>query len=361
MKSLLKSGYLAALKAMPSSSRKHQVAFLMSFNDNDGGLIEALYQEYQEDFLLFYTPRIETEIKKYRDQGIKTYLLTSSSFLKGSFSRLKSCQVIIADNYFAELSLLKGKRIIQIWHAIGAIKRFGWEDPKTADRSNSDKQRFQAVYDSFTDIVVGSQAMGDVFVSSYHVSPSVIRNVGAPRADQLIQKNQNHAKALKKTTLYVPTYRDTINEITSVVSDAIQAFAQIPEREFLIKLHPEVADKLVLEVPANVAFTQEHLVDLYDRSDSLISDYSSCVFDFNLRWPERPILLFCPDREVYDATTGLQSWFTKIPKEQLAERPQELTAAIQHIEQLTNGPWLDAWQTYNTGHSVEELMELIRD
>lgn len=44
---------------------------------------------------------------------------------------LNTAKVVITDNYFVELAGLKERKnvtCIQIWHANGALKKFGWED-----------------------------------------------------------------------------------------------------------------------------------------------------------------------------------------------------------------------------------------
>ncbi|MSE22670.1 CDP-glycerol glycerophosphotransferase family protein, partial [Lactobacillus parabuchneri] len=80
----------------------------------------------------------------------------------------------------------KRTKIVQIWHADGAIKKFGWEDPTTESRSRSDKRRFQQVYDHFDEYIVGSKAMGNVFVNSYHENFDRIKLLGYPRSDQYL-------------------------------------------------------------------------------------------------------------------------------------------------------------------------------
>lgn len=64
------------------------------------------------------------------------------------------------DNYFGFLSAIQFKnevRKLQIWHANGAIKTFGWKDYSVKHRSNRAKKRFSKVYNQFDYILSGSK------------------------------------------------------------------------------------------------------------------------------------------------------------------------------------------------------------
>lgn len=372
----VKNAYLAFLA---SRAKRHtlnkRVCYLLSFGDNDGGAIDALQQRYGTDFLLAYTPQMAEVAKRYAAKGVVITPFSPRAFCMGkSWRQIASCQIIIADNYYPELAALNQpqRKIIQIWHATGALKAFGWQDPKTKQRSQADQVRFQKVYDSLTDIVVGSRAMGKVFEAAYRIDPARVRYLGAPRTDVL----QQPVTALQKTqgeqprVLYVPTYRDSLEELQAVLTSAFRAF-QTSDHQILVKLHPHVAQQLkALPTPVNVQLVTTDLVTLFDQSTFLVTDYSSCLFDFMLRRPGQGICLYCPDLAHYAATTGLQPDFTKVWQPWLAQNFEELATKLEVDSSLPQTAvreqllkqqqaLADQWHEYNTGQAVSRLLDLV--
>src|SRR5699024_6373229 len=110
---------------------------------------------------------------------------------------------------------------IQLWHAAGAIKRFGLEDPSNVNRSTSAMKRFQQVYDRFDYVVSGSDKMATIFMKSFGIkNESRILKTGIPRTDFFFhQEKMDSIKEdlrkryplidKKKVILYAPTYRES--------------------------------------------------------------------------------------------------------------------------------------------------------
>lgn len=65
---------------------------------------------------------------------------------------LNTAKVVITDNYFVELAGLKERKnvtCIQIWHANGALKKFGWEDKAAQKEARAIKKDFKKCTDVF--------------------------------------------------------------------------------------------------------------------------------------------------------------------------------------------------------------------
>ncbi|KAF1293083.1 CDP-glycerol glycerophosphotransferase family protein [Candidatus Enterococcus leclercqii] len=410
---MLKSLYLQLLRHLipPAVVKKSipplRVAYIISFADNDAGLICRLAEYYGSGFLLCYTPAMGTavaaiEAKLPEGQSLNKAVYTPKGLLLGQTLRqLKQAQVILVDNYFPELAVLSApqRSIIQLWHATGAIKEFGWGDPKTAQRSQGDQRRFQQVYDSFTHVVVGSEAMATVFKECYRLKDNVICRIGAPRTDAfqpaVIAENSSqmtpvNSASARKRILYVPTYRDTIEEMSTVLNEAFAVFAQEAKHlDFLVKLHPHAADKITMPQADNIHTATGTLEQLMADCDGLITDYSSCVFDFMLIQPAQPYLFFCPDLAHYQATTGLQGNFLIQMKPRIASSAADLAMLLQTIDAETGehlktattsgettiataasksdsvSEIFDAdqvrttWHQYNDGQAVNRLLSLV--
>ena len=185
----------------------------------------------------------------------------------------------------------------------------------------------------------------------------------------------------------MPTYRDTIEEMSIVLEKAFAVFAKERDQlDFLVKLHPHAADKITMPSADNIHGATGSLEELMAECDGLITDYSSCVFDFMLMRPEQPYLFFCPDLDCYQATTGVQKNFLTQMAPRLAVTAAELTTLLQpfgntapdqmpgKVVKSATHPLLTqdnvpaafdsaqvrkAWHRYNDGHAVARLLSLV--
>lgn len=57
-----------------------RVCYLLSFAGNDGGAIEALYQQYGANFLLAYTPQMAELAASYEVKGWQSPFYLGSCF-----------------------------------------------------------------------------------------------------------------------------------------------------------------------------------------------------------------------------------------------------------------------------------------
>lgn len=363
--SLLKSCYLVILRLLPNFRRKAAVVYIMSFSTNDGGLIRCLAKRYEQDFYLFYTKKTKSYAKELARSGVQISPYTLWHLLfRNQISLLKNARVVLVDNYFPELCLLKkDQALIQLWHAIGAIKKFGWETPATHMRPKTDQRRFQQVYDQFTDIVVASESMSTVFQRSYQVSPNVFRYLGVPQADRLLSLASEQFDPEAAQVLYAPTYRETPAQMALVLKQALTVFAKFPKKQFLVKLHPTVTVQS-LDLPENVYVTTMPLQQLFPKAELLITDYSACIFEFLLYKKMPQILFFLPDKECYEHQPGIQEDFWATAPGQITRTTEELQKALltDSYKEYSNQAkqFHELWNNYNDGETVNRVMELVQ-
>src|SRR5699024_5956336 len=107
---------------------------------------------------------------------------------------------------------------IQLWHAAGAMKQFGWGDPESGERPQKAQRRFQHVYNAFDRTIVGSEKMADIFKDNFSLPDERILRTGIPRTDLFFRKKEMQdiitsfhdaypETKEKKILLYAPTYR----------------------------------------------------------------------------------------------------------------------------------------------------------
>src|SRR5699024_9938956 len=75
---------------------------------------------------------------------------------------------------------------IQLWHADGAVKLFGFKDKATIERTPSAQKRFKQVYEKFHKVVVSSDDMGWIFEEAFDISHGNLLKTGMPAPDSSI-------------------------------------------------------------------------------------------------------------------------------------------------------------------------------
>lgn len=362
--SFLKSLYSWFVRKMSHHYRKKpikkQVCYLMSFPNNNHGLIESLEKEYE--VIVLYTKNCEQEANQLPKNNLTSYFLGSLSGLTKGIETISQSKVIIADNYFAFLGdceFKKEQTVFQLWHATGAIKQFGLEDKQAQKRPVNDKERFKRVYDSFDYVFVASKKMGDVFKRSYGFKDSQILYTGFPRTDFLL-KNRQHKKTDKRRILYLPTYRENIDMDKWLIDiDALEK--SLGTNDLLqIKLHPHV--DMMRESNDKVQWidSSQSADDYLTQVDVLITDYSSTAFDFALANKNSQLIIFWPDASEYDTFTGIQPNIENDFPSPVARTTQEVIEQLQNETIPSNEVFNDRWNTYNDGQAQTRVLAEIR-
>ena len=368
--------WLIRLMSFLSAGRRQtDVVYLMSFTDNLP-FIKALAAALPagQRLVVYYRPEHEASATNLAAVGIVTRPLRDNlQFVMKGIPQIMRARVLFCDNYYAFLGGLRhpeGMRIVQVWHAAGAIKRFGWDDPTTAERSKSDRRRFQAVYDQFDEFVVGSAAMGEVFARSYRVAPERMQELGYPRSDRLqdagwITRTRARVTRLApelaghRVILYAPTYREGVTFTPPTGLGA--ALAADPDSRVVVKLHPALRAKataLQRELGDQVVVAQ-HLstTDLLTVADTLVTDYSSVAFDYSLLPNAHSLLFFLYDLEEYTRNPGvqadLQDW---LPGPEL-RTCEQLATAIRADQPTDLTEFNLHWNSANDGAATQRVID----
>lgn len=355
--------------------RRINVVYLMSFSDNLP-FIRAVARALPtaQRLTVFYRPKQAAAAAQLAQEGIRIVEFRDNlQFVFAGLARVMTARVLYCDNYYAFLGGLyhpKTMRIVQLWHAVGAIKCFGWEDPTTDERSASDQRRFQAVYDHFDEYVVASPTMGRVFTRSYHARADQMQVLGYPRSDRLRDATwvaatrqrvyATHPGLVKqRVILYAPTYREGV---TFVAPDGLVAALRAdPSAKVVVKLHPvltSVATQLQRQLGDQVVVVQDlSTTELLTVTETLVTDYSSVAFDYSLLPNAHSLLFYLFDLPDYQQRPGVQADFLNwLPSPALRDS-QELAAAIV-ADQTTDLDQFNAtWNTYNDGHATARVVK----
>lgn len=224
-------------------------------------------------------------------------------------------KVIVLDEYTPQIHLISLKhntKVIQLWHACGAFKTFGFSrigKPMGSPQNT----RMHRSYDYVT---VSSKYCQKCHSEGFGIPTNHVVPTGIARTDIFFDEEykQNFINSFyetypnlkdKKIILFAPTFRGDIKETAYYPMDLFkidEVCSELgDEYAVIIKHHPFIQEKH--EIPEQYA---DRVIDLSDSteindllfiSDLIITDYSSLVFEASI--VNVPMLFYAFDLQNY--------------------------------------------------------------
>lgn len=278
---------------------------------------KVTYISYRSDELPYGMKEISKEFKKQKTDIKEVYLtLQYTNTLKDKFKyafelvkqvyHIKTSKIVFIDgnNFVISNINKKGTKVIQLWHASGAIKKFGLDYKRKYPIKNYDY------------MITSSKLNKPIMASAFGMESDQIIPLGYADADVLLKEDlmKSYKEEVlnlipeiqgKKVVLYAPTFRgDAVYEKDFINLDLSIIKKNLGEDYVLVyKMHP-ILGKTKLTHEKNV-YNANHIdiYKLFSVADILVSDYSSIIYDFALL--EKPVILFAPDLDEYSNERGL--------------------------------------------------------
>ncbi|MCT8140323.1 CDP-glycerol glycerophosphotransferase family protein [Anaerobacillus sp. CMMVII] len=354
--------------------QKEKTTFITSFGDNTFHVTKELLESYHGQVIILKTANCKTDFTAFEDVKIVDFETINFFATIKSIYHLATSKVVFVDNYFGCLSVMNFKEnvvCVQLWHAAGAIKKFGLLDPSVANRSEKSKKRFKEVYKRFHYVAVGSEKMAKIFKASFEVTDETILRTGIPRTDFFFDKAAKEAvvaelKATypvittKKVILYAPTFRDGQLSSPEIAVDIKKMYEELKDEYVLfLRLHPAVKVNVELgDFDGFVYDVSKHqdINHLLLIADLLISDYSSIPFEYSLL--EKPMIFHAYDLEPYSFSRGFwEDYKSNIPGV-VTKTTDEVIEAVKannfNYEKIRN--YAKLWNQYSYGNSSKNLI-----
>lgn len=363
-------------KLFPSRDR---VAFVISFGDNASYIYEALQKRnYHQAAFLCTTEKSVSGLSYCPDAKILRFQNSRMMDWIRSIYWLATSRTVVLDNYYGFLAAIEFKsstECIQIWHAAGAIKRFGIRDASVTNRSPRAQKRFLRVYEKFQKIVVGSEAMEKIFAEAFSLSGDIFIRTGIPRTDlffdeekqQLIKQqllNQNPDLHHKKTILYAPTYRDDQLEHFEFKLDLKLLQEKLSNSYVVIlKLHPALKQSMDFEKEyPGFVYDYSYYPDVNELlliADYLISDYSSIPYEYSLL--NKPMIFYPYDLKEYTEKRGLWDDYNQLVPGPIVTNTEDIVSVIEcHSFDLNKlQRFKETWNEFHHGNSSAQLVEYL--
>lgn len=355
--------------------QKNKTTLVSSFGDNILYTANSLEKWNVGEVVILKTKSCREDFSSIQSKVIPFSLVNFSAYLKGIY-HLATSRIVMVDNYFGFLAATDFKdnvQCIQLWHAAGALKKFGLMDPSIKQRSPKALERFKKVYSKFSYVAVGSDKMAEIFKESFGLSESNILRTGMPRTDFFF--NQDDMKSCednlleqypvikkRKVIMYAPTYRDDELDKPKIALDIERLYRELGQEYVLfVRLHPAVSWDMANFYPNFVIDVTNHknINPLLLVTDILITDYSSIPFEYSLL--QRPIIFFTYDLEDYQMKRGLpEEYFESLPGSIARDTKTIIKIIKKNDFQLEKvQAFSRQWNQYSNGHASEQLVQVM--
>lgn len=253
----------------------------------------------------------DTEVVAFcRKQTSGTNPLSYSLFLLQSLYHIATAKVAVTDTYSIPLCVLGhkgGQSVVQIWHALGAVKQFSYQSLDRPGGRSSKIARQMCMHRNYDYILCTSQATREIYADAFRTPAEKILPIGMPRVDyiqlpapQLRERFLTRRPELrgKLLLLYLPTFREGVEQGVQAMMSTADAWRE--QVALLVKPHP--LSRLPLP-EANSAGRGWSTYDLMKLCDGVITDYSASSLEAGLL--HKPVYFYLFDKEAYLRTQGL--------------------------------------------------------
>ncbi len=301
------------MKLAPQDSDR--IVFLSRESDRPSVDFTLLEEQLKKDMpnakIVMLTRRFAT------DEGGKIgAALSYGMYMLKQMHHVARARAVILDTYNPAVSLFKQRKsllVMQLWHAMGNMKRFGYALLDKGEGSGADVARIMRMHKGYDYILISSKSFIDDYSAGFGLSEderTKIIELPLPKADLLTDADHAaHAREAflkshgllngKKKILYCPTFRKE-NDRTADAVSALSHAADLSKYDIIVKLHPL---SRVDDLPNGVTAVGGSAFDAIFAADYVISDYSTIIYEAGLAG--KPLLCYSYDFESYEQVREL--------------------------------------------------------
>ena len=238
----------------------------------------------------------------------------------------RTSRVCIVDGYSPVVSIppkRPGCTVIQLWHALGAVKRFGLQAVGTPAGRSEHEARVGRMHRNYDIVAAAGPGAVEAYAQAFGYGPSTVRATGLPRMDYLMDPSPNAPRRLAAARLaaehpflgeagpkllYAPTFRRKAADagwLTRAIEDLARAFEKT-RFTLVVAGHPLQSgfDRALLERHPHLRFVPgAATIDLLGTADCVITDYSAVAFEAALAGVG--VYFYVPDIVEYRRSPGL--------------------------------------------------------
>ena len=232
--------------------------------------------------------------------------------------------------------------LVQVWHAGVGFKSVGYARfgrPGSPDPYHSAHRRYDYG-------VVGNAQLRETYAEVFGIEESALLATGIPRLDKVYAEGARE-KALERLLdrypwmsdgriiVFAPTFRGAGQKDAYYPYDDFvdfEALYELCERTnsyFVFEMHHFIKDAPPVPEPYRSRLkdlSEEDLNDLLYAADVLVTDYSSCFYDF---LPQgKPVVFYAPDKRIYELVHGVHQTIDDAAPGHVCNTFEELARAL---------------------------------
>ena len=348
----------------------------------NGKYVTKQLLESRENFDIVWVVKDKEAMHKSFPPGVRLVeYATKEALYEYATAAVWLCNYHLVKYLNQGLQKKEGQVYIQMWHGSFGIKKIENDCGMLTEMKswNYLAQKNAAITDYW---ISNGSFETDVYRSAFWGAGKILE-YGHPRNDIFFRgdtgnlcrdtKEALDLEAASRVVLYVPTFRERgVSSAAELpVGDLLGALRDKwgEEYRFVVRFHPRMVSgqrQSFLEkwqgFPVTDATSYPDIQELLLCADLVITDYSSCIFDFMLTG--RPGFLFVPDRDSYREERG----FYYPPEEApfpVAETKEALLEQIRCFDidryQKSVAAFLERKGSKEDGHASERVARLVQE
>ena len=251
---------------------------------------------------------------------------------------------IFVDDYvpiFAFLNLRKDTILVQVWHAGFGFKLVGYGRFGIL----GSPRPLASCHRKYTYGLIGNENLKEIYSEVWGIEKEALLATGMPRLEHFLDKDIIDKKIKefykkypslkdKKIITFAPTYRGSSQKTAyydydKIDFDRLYKYCKDTNSAVAFGKHQFIKQEIpIKEEYKDLIFdmSQYKLNDLFYVTDILITDYSSCFYDFLLL--NRPVLFYVYDKVIYSATRGVHRPIDEVAPGKVCNNFDELMDAL---------------------------------
>lgn len=261
----------------------------------------------------------------------------------GQMYHLATARACVVDGYVIPVSLLqhrKGLFVVQMWHALGAIKKFGYQTVGRPGGHGAGIASAMRMHRNYDLVLCDGPATVPVFAEAFGVEPGIVEPLGLPRIDYLLDAAAVRrsgsvpegsaalraefpllAEKGRTVVLYAPTFRK------SGAARYAEVAARFADDRYALIVKPHPLEEACVGGANVVNAGGADILDVLPLCDAVITDYSAVAFEAVAMG--LPVYFYVFDIDEYARDCGLNV-------DPLAELPEvasrDVSAIAERIE-----------------------------
>ena len=292
---------------------------------------------------------------------------------------MATSKAVILDSYCIAASVLRHRKsllIIQIWHSVGTMKKFGYSILDKPEGSSSRIAHLMKMHHGYSYVLCAGEGYVDHLAQGFNVDPSIIKIFPLPRVELLqnkeyIDKKRQEIFAAypelddknKKNIVYVPTFRRAEDKDFDQALADLAAALDPDKYNLVVKAHPLSGyHGQKFETKSSFLTCDEFTsMDMLLVADAVISDYSCIIYEAAVLM--KPLYFYTYDYDSYMGTRDIYMDYKKEIPGPMAAGGRSLAKAINDMDNYDYDKLAAFLHKYVriTGHETEDIVHFIFD